>query len=257
MPDRIYSGAHYVNNFWIKDPTNYSTHKLNYDNAELSMALSGLHNISFNSFATMPQMDIGTMLSAFWNNAFKAANAEFAQMMMFMPSFNAGGAFQMPGMAQGIGAMTGGTATGTGSSTSITGAKLKDDLTEEQVEEATELQTEIEEQISEYKALDENTRTTLGIDNALKNLEKDFKKADTPEKLKACQQSFNDAIDTLDDELLLSALEAKKFPVKDKTDAKAAGLYSKNSTRQNIKNLLIFSNYLIFFFKNQQNCILI
>lgn len=209
MSDPFYLGAHYVNNFWIKDPTNYSTHKLNYDNAELSMALSGLHNISFNSFATMPQMDIGTMLSAFWNNAFKAANAEFAQMMMFMPSFNAGGAFQMPGMAQGIGAMTGGTATGTGSSIG-SGAKILDEnLTEQQIERAKTLQTQFKEKIEKYEKLDEDTKKALGLNKILEEAKKEFDLATNPTKIEECTNKLDEALKGISQEKIKSVFITK------------------------------------------------
>lgn len=196
MPNPFYLNTQYVDNFWIKDPTNYSTHKLNYDNAELSLALSGLHNISFNSYAAMPQMNIGMMLNNFWSNAFKAANAEFSQMMSFMPSF--GGGFQMPGVTTGIGPVAGGSTTG--DTTSLTRPAVPEELSTEDKQTFKNMCTDFESIVTKYSKLTNEQLEKLGIDKEqLKLLEKNYKEATSVADLEKVISDYKTHFENLSD----------------------------------------------------------
>ena len=80
----------FQDNSWITDTTTFCPdYKLLWEKSALSMQLSGMQNLYFN-MNPYPNVDTGTLLAGFWNNAYQAANASLATTLGSFP------AMQMP-----------------------------------------------------------------------------------------------------------------------------------------------------------------
>ena len=224
MPNPFFmSGVQFVDNLWIKDRTHFSDLKLNNENAQLSMMLSGLHNFTFNSFNTMPQMDMGMLLGTFWNNAFNQANAELSMMFANFPQM---GNFQMPAFTPQAGVSTGSSAS----------ADLDPDLTDDEKKDAKNLQKKFNNQVDKYKDISAEAKKALGLDKIIADAKTALSEATTPEEIQKCIDDLDNAIADIPAKKLNTALELYKVAPDSQLDGNVKVLYDANSTKENILN---------------------
>lgn len=202
MPNPFFmSGVQFVDNLWIKDRTHFSDLKLNNENAQLSMMLSGLHNFTFNSFNTMPQMDMGMLLGTFWNNAFNQANAELSMMFANFPQM---GNFQMPAFTPQAGVSTGSSAR-----VSTTRPTAPEDMSEADKKTFEEKCDEFEALVGTYSSLTSDDMKKLGINSKdLDRIKKNFAKAESLEDLDSLIEKYNKIFENISEEKLAGFITA-------------------------------------------------
>lgn len=223
MPNPFFmSGVQFVDNLWIKDRTHFSDLKLNNENAQLSMMLSGLHNFTFNSFNTMPQMDMGMLLGTFWNNAFNQANAELSMMFANFPQM---GNFQMPAFAP-----RAEVSSGSSTRVSTTRPTAPEDMSEADKKTFEEKCDKFEDVVDEYSVLTSDDLKKLGVDSKkLEKLRERFSKADSATKIEELIVDYKKPFENISDEKL------KKYLAVEGEDNSADGLH--NMSKSALKSI--------------------
>ena len=223
MPNPFFmSGVQFVDNLWIKDRTHFSDLKLNNENAQLSMMLSGLHNFTFNSFNTMPQMDMGMLLGTFWNNAFNQANAELSMMFANFPQM---GNFQMPAFAP-----RAEVSSGSSTRVSTTRPTAPEDMSEADKKTFEEKCDKFEDVVDEYSVLTSDDLKKLGVDSKkLEKLRERFSKADSATKIDELIADYKKVFENISDEKL------KKYLAVEGEDNSAVGLH--NMSKSALKSI--------------------
>ena len=217
----------FQDNSWITDTTTFCPdYKLLWEKSALSMQLSGMQNLYFN-MNPYPNVDTGTLLAGFWNNAYQAANASLATTLGSFP------AMQMP-FAPTVPVQQ--------TQQTISPAP-KTDLTDAEKEDFEAKQTEYNELIAKYENIDKTVAEKLGIDSVIESAKKAFAKADTPEKISKCLKDINTKISSIIEEASVEDLKlllpkqdtAKKL---DGLEAKIEELYIESTDFDTVHNLI-------------------
>ncbi len=213
----------YIDNYWIKDPTFFSDMNLRLNNAALGMELSSLHNWSFSPVNLYSNMDMGTLLSNFWNIAQQNANAQASSWMMGFP--------QLSGVTPGIAPWN------TGKVDNVKTPGAKEDLTDEEKEEFEEYTKDFNKLYDRLNEVDSEVAKKLGLDKILKNIKEDFESANTPNKVMNCIKSLKEAIDKIDNTTLKKIL-INTMPDTVARDQSATKLYDENTDKTTIYGLM-------------------